>query len=126
MNVFFAILKNTENIITATGNIKPYIFKAVFTGIVAMPMELHSHCFNHFTLDDMSSTVFPERYGFTFEEVERLRNNVKSNEDINEIKAWYNGYRSGEKTVYNPYSIVQFLEGKNSNLIGFFRDLMTT
>ena len=38
--------------------------------------------------------------------------NLPVNDEVEEVKKWYNGYHFGKNEVYNPWSIVNFLDDK--------------
>ncbi|MCP5046395.1 MAG: AAA family ATPase, partial [bacterium] len=50
--------------------------------------------------------------GFTEKEVEALLKDFNLPDRYPEVQEWYNGYRFGEKIIYNPWSIVNFLGSK--------------
>lgn len=51
-----------------------------------------------------------ERYGFTDAEVEALAAYLDHPDCMPEARAWYDGYRFGNVAVYNPWSVINYLD----------------
>jgi hypothetical protein len=58
------------------------------------------------------SEEFDEQFGFTEKETETLLKDFQLLHRYDEVQRWYNGYRFGEKIIYNPWSIINFLGSK--------------
>jgi hypothetical protein len=56
-------------------------------------------------MDERFSTDF----GFTEDEVRWLASEAGATDQLETMRAWYNGYHFGQATIYNPWSILQFL-----------------
>jgi hypothetical protein len=52
-------------------------------------------------------------FGFTPEEVKDLAERTGSLASLPDLEAWYNGYRFGGQVIYNPWSIVNFLDSQD-------------
>ncbi len=50
--------------------------------------------------------------GLTEEEVEKSLKDYGIEQEISNVKDWYDGYRFGDSEVYNPWSILNFLQDK--------------
>ncbi|HND34572.1 MAG TPA: PD-(D/E)XK nuclease domain-containing protein, partial [Myxococcota bacterium] len=57
-----------------------------------------------------------ELFGFTEAEVAALLPIYGRQADADEIRAWYNGYRFGERTVYNPWSVLSALDSPEEEI----------
>jgi hypothetical protein len=62
------------------------------------------------------SEEFDDKFGFTEKEVEALLKNYRLLDMYDQVQKWYNGYRFGEKIIYNPWSIINFLGSKGKKL----------
>ncbi len=51
----------------------------------------------------------PEHFGFTQAEVDKLLEDAKLMDQRDMVKQWYDGYLFGNKEVYNPFSVVLFV-----------------
>lgn len=49
---------------------------------------------------------FSAAFGFTEQEVERILCDCDLSDKLAEVQQWYYGYRFGETTIYNPWSIL--------------------
>ncbi|WP_035938835.1 AAA family ATPase, partial [Fusobacterium periodonticum] len=58
------------------------------------------------------SDVYTDSYGLTEEEVEKSLKDYGIEQEISNVKDWYDGYRFGDSEVYNPWSILNFLDFK--------------
>lgn len=108
VELFKGIMQSTFKIETGM-SVHP-VERGVITGIVRIAKsELFSSLNNvreYSVLDDN----FSEHYGFSQVEVDQLFEQVKITKSTHEdIKNWYNGYKFGNKLLYNPYSIMNCL-----------------
>ena len=55
---------------------------------------------------------FCDKFGFLEEEVSSLLQEHNIPHQMDEIRAWYNGYRIGFSSLYNPWSILECIEEK--------------
>ena len=56
---------------------------------------------------------FADDFGITEEEMDKVIEDFKIEDDKKEIKKWYDGYKIGEKEgIYNPWSILNYLKRK--------------
>ena len=52
---------------------------------------------------------YDEYFGFLEEEVKESLKYYEIDSKLEEVHSWYNGYRFGDKKIYNPWSILNFL-----------------
>ena len=57
-------------------------------------------------LDDHTSTLF----GFTEEEVRKLLSDYQMEEKFDEVREWYDGYLFGSHEMYNPWSVLKYVQ----------------
>ena len=62
-----------------------------------------------FTLLDQE---FSYKFGFTPSEVDLLLSQTGLEKKSTIIKEWYNGYRCGNETIYNPWSLLECIDHK--------------
>ena len=61
----------------------------------------------------MLNDEFCEDFGITTEEMKKVIKDFNVQEDEEEIKRWYDGYRIGKtEGIYNPWSILNYLKNK--------------
>jgi hypothetical protein len=89
-----------------------YLEKSIITGIMRIAKESIFSGLNNPGVYTLLSEEFDDKFGFTETEVEALLMDFHLLDRYDEIQLWYNGYRFGEKTIYNPWSIINFLGSK--------------
>lgn len=80
------------------------LYKGIFTGITRIAQANLFSGLNHFQMYDIDSEQYSQYFGFTEDEVKSM-----IPEHYQEAKNWYNGYTFGKNTVYNPWSILNFI-----------------
>lgn len=93
-----------------------YLEKGIITGIMRIAKESIFSGLNNPGVYTLLSEEFDERFGFTEEEVETLLKDFNLPDRYAEIQDWYNGYRFGDRVIYNPWSIINFLGSKGKEL----------
>lgn len=87
----------------------PYLDRAVITGILRVSKESIFSELNNVTVYSLLQPQYSKHFGFTEEEVHELLVQSKLEGQESEVKKWYNGYIFGGTTVYNPWSIVNYI-----------------
>lgn len=89
-----------------------YLEKSVVTGIMRIAKGSIFSDFNNPGVYTILAEEFDDKFGFTEKEVETLLNDFQLADRYDQVQKWYNGYRFGEKIIYNPWSIINFLDSK--------------
>ncbi len=86
----------------------------VITGIMPLLKAGMLSSFNNPVICDIFSTEGDELFGFTESEVEALLEESGNDAPgvLDEIRDWYDGYRFGNAEVYNPYSVIRYLDSR--------------
>ncbi len=87
----------------------PYLNRAIVTGILRIAKESLFFGVNNLRVFSMLNDHYSQYFGFTQAEVDTLLIQSDKLDKQDEIRAWYNGYQFGNTTVYNPWSIVNYL-----------------
>lgn len=86
-------------------------FKAVVTGILRVTRESIFSDLNNLKISSiLSPGNFADKFGFTEADVRGMLADFDLTSQIEDVQAWYNGYRFGEKVIYNPWSVVNFID----------------
>lgn len=88
---------------------------AVVTGCLRISKESIFTGLNHLKINSVRNDDFAEYFGFTQEETETMLNAYGLTEKVEEVKKWYDGYLFGETEVYNPWSVIQYVDQHKSN-----------
>jgi hypothetical protein len=82
----------------------------VVTGVMQISKESIFSGLNNLKVDNIFSKRFDEMFGFTDAEVKSICENCGHPEKYEEAKEWYDGYRFGNADVYNPWSIIRYVD----------------
>ena len=92
------------------------MYKGVLTGILRVGKEnLFSGLNNPEIASVLHEGPFEDKFGFTEDEVSQLLTDFGKPDRLDEARQWYNGYRFGQTTIYNPWSITHF--AKNPSVL---------
>ncbi len=87
-----------------------YFEFAVLTGVMQIAKEGIFSGLNNLRVNNIFSTDFDERFGFTESEVKELCTYYGHPEKFEEAKEWYDGYRFGDAEIYNPWSVLSYVK----------------
>ena len=82
---------------------------AVVTGCLRISKESIFTGLNNLNVVSITSDSFAEHFGFVPEEVEQMLKDYGLEDNLETVKRWYNGYRFGETEVYNPWSVINYV-----------------
>lgn len=83
---------------------------AVLTGCLRVSKESLFTGLNNLRINSISTKGFSEYFGFTEPEVKALTEYYDAAAAFTTIKEWYDGYRFGKTEIYNPWSVLNFLQ----------------
>jgi hypothetical protein len=95
--------------------------KGVITGVLRISKESIFTGLNNILVSSITRPEFSSYFGFTEPEVENMLKEF-SVEHPDEVKNWYNGYAFGNQVIYNPWSILNFLNSEDRQLQPFWID----
>jgi hypothetical protein len=86
-----------------------FIWKAIVTGCMRIAKESIFTGVNNFNIYSVTSPLYAEYFGFTPNEVKKALKIYELEERFPEVQDWYDGYKFGEQTIYNPWSVLKWL-----------------
>jgi putative sterol carrier protein len=88
-----------------------HLKKGVLTGILRVSKESMFSDLNNFIVSTvLDNDVFSDQFGFTEAEVlEMLHYFGLNGREMDQLREWYDGYRFGQHTIYNPWSILNYI-----------------
>ena len=89
-----------------------YLQMGVLTGIIRVIKAGIFSDLNNLRTYTILSDDYTDIYGLTEEEVEKSLKDYGIEAEISKVKDWYDGYKFGDSEVYNPWSILNFLQDK--------------
>ena len=88
----------------------PYLEKAVLTGILRIAKESIFSGLNNLGCYTVLDEKFCDKFGLLEDEVSSLLQEHGVSHQMAEIRTWYNGYRIGTSSLYNPWSILECIQ----------------
>ena len=84
----------------------------VLTGIIRVIKAGIFSDLNNLRTYTILSDDYTDSYGLTEKEVEKSLKDYGLEYETSKVKDWYDGYKFGDSEVYNPWSILNFLQDK--------------
>ena len=85
----------------------------VITGCLRISRESIFTGLNNLDVNTVLGPEFGDSFGFTDNEVEKMVSYYGLQEKMEEIRNWYDGYLFGDKEIYNPWSILNYVKKAN-------------
>ena len=86
-----------------------YLEKGVLTGVFRIAKESIFSGLNNPGVFTLLEEEFDDKFGFTENEIEKMLKDFNVSHMVDQVRDWYNGYTFGKETIYNPWSISNFL-----------------
>lgn len=101
-----------RNLLSAVLKDNKYLEKGVLTGILRTAKESVFSGLNNLKIYSLLSDKFADKFGFTREETARALADFHLAGKMSEVEDFYNGYSIGNTKVYNPWSVINYLDEK--------------
>lgn len=88
----------------------PALGFAVLTGITRISKESIFSGLNNLKVCSVLSNRYCDIFGFTPEEAAKLMAECGAADKLPDLAQWYDGYRFGQAEIYNPWSVIQYLD----------------
>lgn len=98
-----------------------YLQFAVITGCLRISKESIFTGLNHLKIISVLDRQYSEYFGFTEQEVQRMMADYGVESRFTVMKEWYDGYMFGDREVYNPWSVINYLYDLRTNIDAFPR-----
>lgn len=83
---------------------------AVISGCLRISKESIFTGLNNLKIISITNPTYSEHFGFTQKEVKEMLEFYGRSSHIDTVKSWYDGYLFGKTEVYNPWSVINFVE----------------
>ena len=83
---------------------------AVMTGCLRISKESIFTGLNNLNVYPVTDNAFSQYFGFTEQEVKQLADYYGLSDCFETIKTWYDGYMFGETEIYNPWSVLKYVQ----------------
>lgn len=85
---------------------------AVMTGVLRISKESIFSDLNNLDVCSVMTEKYNDALGFTADEVKRIADDLEIEDKLPEIKEWYDGYNFAGEEMYNPWSVVKYVDAK--------------
>ena len=93
----------------------PYVEFAVVTGCLRVSRESIFTGLNNLEVISILRKDYGEYFGFVQSEVDRILQDYDLEDKHEIVKQWYDGYLFGDREVYNPWSIINFVKVQSAD-----------
>lgn len=93
-----------------------YLEFSVVTGILRVAKEGIFSGLNNLKTYTVLNNKYGESFGLIETEVKNALEYYGLDKNIEEVRKWYNGYKFGNIQIYNPWSIINYLDEKEINV----------
>ncbi len=88
----------------------PYLELGVLTGCLRVSKESIFTGLNNLNVYSIGEVQFARYFGFTEDEVRKITEDFGIADHFDIIKEWYGGYLFGETEIYNPWSVLKYVD----------------
>ena len=94
---------------------------AVITGCLRISKESIFTGLNNLNIISIMDNSYAEHFGFTQEEVDAMLSFYHLESKRDSVKDWYDGYQFGDTEVYNPWSVICYVDSCYKNPDALFK-----
>ena len=98
-----------------------YLEFAVVTGCLRISRESIFTGLNNLKIMSITADTYAEYFGFTPDEVEAMLKFYGLEMNLKTVQQWYDGYQFGSTEVYNPWSVINYVQSCRTNKDAFAR-----
>lgn len=85
---------------------------AVLTGVLRVAKESIFSGLNNLSVCSVLSRKYSNILGFTPEETAAMAKDLGVEKKLPELRQWYDGYRFGTDDIYNPWSVINYMDNE--------------
>ncbi|MBE5833813.1 MAG: hypothetical protein E7309_04175 [Butyrivibrio sp.] len=89
-----------------------HLAMAFLTGILRVAKESIFSGLNNLNTNSVLDERYSEYFGFTESEVKKILKDYGYREKLADVKKWYDGYRFGKTEIYNPWSVLNYVDSE--------------
>lgn len=89
-----------------------YLEKGLMTGILRVSKNQMLSELNNLEVYTLLNETYNQYFGFTESEVTELIQMTGASSSLEEMRPFYNGYLMGSRVIYNPWSVMNYLDKK--------------
>ena len=90
--------------------------KGIITGILRISKESIFSGLNNLDVYTILSKKYSDKFGLTPDEIKLLLSDYELKDEYEKLNQWYNGYCFGDTTIFNPWSIINYVNNIDDGL----------
>ncbi|MDC3954377.1 AAA family ATPase [Polyangium jinanense] len=98
----------------------PHLFKGVLTGILRVSNESIFSGLNNVVTYSILCSECATSFGFTEEETTKILRDAGTYDQIEQVRQWYQGYLFGGQSIFNPWSVLNFVRQKDVRFLDYW------
>ena len=99
-----------KNLFSAALKTNSSLYKGILTGVTRVSKESIFSGLNNIKVDTIFNECFSEYFGLTKKEVSDMLDFYGVPDKKEEVAHWYDGYMFGNTEIYNPWSVIAYLD----------------
>jgi len=108
---FDKVVNFMRNFMTAGFKGNEHLFFGLITGILRVSRESIFSGLNNLKICSITNSRYSDKFGLLEAEVETFLDAYGYKSHLADVRRWYNGYTFDKQTMYNPWSIINFIDG---------------
>ena len=109
-----------RNLLSGAFKDNSYLFRGAITGILRVSKESIFSGVNNLKTYSILESRYSDRFGFTIDETTEILDSFGLKDRYDEISKSYNGYKIGDYTMFNPWSILNYIDNPKHELLPYW------
>jgi len=109
-----------RNLLSGAFKDNDYLFRGAITGILRVSKESIFSGVNNLKTYSILESRYSDRFGFTIDETTEILDSFGLKDRYDEISKSYNGYKIGDHTMFNPWSILNYIDNPKHELLPYW------
>ncbi len=109
-----------RNLLSGSFKDNDFLYRGVITGILRVSRESIFSGLNNIATHSIVDYEYSNKFGFTVDETKQILNDFDLSDKYDDVSDSYNGYKIGEETIFNPWSIINFVADKKHRLLPYW------
>jgi hypothetical protein len=111
-NYYEPMIEFIRNLLSGAFKDNSYLFKGIITGILRVSRESIFSGLNNIATYSILDYEYSDKFGFTIDETKKILADFSLLDKYEIVSKLYNGYKIGDDTIFNPWSIINFIGDK--------------
>ena len=109
-----------RNLLSGAFKDNEFLYRGVITGILRVSRESIFSGLNNIATYSIVDYEYSNRFGFTVDETKQILADFGLSDKYDDVSDSYNGYKIGSETIFNPWSIINFVADKKHRLLPYW------